>query len=618
MKYVPALTIFLLLYCAAQVAVAAPAITGVSADVRCFNSHTGKADLSYTLADIANGCPAIAIYGSRGEHVRELYPGNQSSGTQSITWDGVNSFGVPVPDGEYTAVVRLASLVGERQPKLVQVFSNFALAGGDFRLPETEKATNASGFTFRPERDNASVAVSDPAGQQVARWEVSADPEADHSYAGPVAINSSGYLYVVAYGDQKLDALNKPWIHDPTRFCRIQIFDPSGRAVASFGSYGSEEGQFGSVSSLAVDRQDNLYVGDLLNHRVVVVDPVGHQITGWDYSAVEVGYSYSPAAIGLNSSGYIFTADSDNGCVDVFSPLAAGTARITVDNTPPHVEATAHGNLHAGWYSSSCRIYIQAADAGSGVREIVYRLDDLPVEQIGGDRTMLTVTGGVHRLSYWSVDNLGNAGAPQTLDFKVDTASPETKATLAGEGTGDWYRSPVNVSLSAEDGGSGVAQTQYSFDGLAWADGSSFRLEREGDNVAYLRSADEVGNLETPEKLVVGIDETAPVIRPSLNGTCPEGWYTSDVVVTLVAEDAGSGIEATEYSRDGRSWSRYTAPFTVQPGLENKVYYRTIDKAGNAASGVRDIPFWPAEVPELAEVPSHSPSPGSALSNNSA
>jgi len=82
----------------------------------------------------------------------------------------------------------------------------------------------------------------------------------------------------------------------------------------------------------------------------------------------------------------------------------------------------------------------------------------------------------------------------------------------------------------------------------------------------------------------INIDKTPPAttIAPS-GSTGNNGWYTSDVQVTLTATDneGGSGVKNTEYSFDGTNWNLYTVPFTITNEGTTIVYYRSTDNAGN-------------------------------------
>ncbi len=79
-------------------------------------------------------------------------------------------------------------------------------------------------------------------------------------------------------------------------------------------------------------------------------------------------------------------------------------------------------------------------------------------------------------------------------------------------------------------------------------------------------------------------DKTAPVTAISLSGTAGnQGWYRSDVTVTLIGDDKqGSGIAETRYSLDnGATWNLYTSPFVIQTEGSINILARSWDFAGN-------------------------------------
>jgi hypothetical protein len=57
------------------------------------------------------------------------------------------------------------------------------------------------------------------------------------------------------------------------------------------------------------------------------------------------------------------------------------------------------------------------------------------------------------------------------------------------------------------------------------------------------------------------------------------GWFTSNVAVTLSASDnsGGTGVKETEYMVNSGSWTTYSSPFTVSTAGTNTVYYRSYD-----------------------------------------
>ena len=79
-------------------------------------------------------------------------------------------------------------------------------------------------------------------------------------------------------------------------------------------------------------------------------------------------------------------------------------------------------------------------------------------------------------------------------------------------------------------------------------------------------------------------DTTPPTTSISVVGTSGDnGWYVSDVDVTLagVDEAGGSGVKSTEYSFDGTTWLGYAGPVTVSAEGVTTLYYRSTDNADN-------------------------------------
>jgi sugar lactone lactonase YvrE len=72
------------------------------------------------------------------------------------------------------------------------------------------------------------------------------------------------------------DSQGNSYITDGYINSRVAKFDKNGDWVKSWGSKGSGPGQFNIPHSIAIDRQDNVYVGDRTNHRIEVFDTDGN------------------------------------------------------------------------------------------------------------------------------------------------------------------------------------------------------------------------------------------------------------------------------------------------------------------------------------------------------
>ncbi|MCX7778873.1 MAG: PxKF domain-containing protein [Patescibacteria group bacterium] len=147
----------------------------------------------------------------------------------------------------------------------------------------------------------------------------------------------------------------------------------------------------------------------------------------------------------------------------------------------------------------------------------------------------------------------------EELTGPTDNLPPTTTATLTGnEGLNNWYLSAVEVALTAIDneGGSGVAQTKYSFDQNSWFSYTQpLMINSEGVTTLYYYSIDNAGNSETVKTVLIKIDQTPPVITINsptagfylLNQPVLADWSVSDEVSGLASVIAtipnGAAIE---------------------------------------------------------------------------
>ncbi|MBO0847725.1 MAG: DUF1349 domain-containing protein, partial [Nocardioides sp.] len=168
-----------------------------------------------------------------------------------------------------------------------------------------------------------------------------------------------------------------------------------------------------------------------------------------------------------------------------------------------------------------------------------------------------------------------------------DNTAPTTTATAdpAGpDGANGWYTGPVTVALAAadNDGGTGVARTEYQLDGGAWtAYAEPVTVSGDGQHTVAYRSADKAGNVETAKTLAVKIDATAPLTTAAFAPGNDAGWHNGAVPVALTAADATSGVDTTQYKLDDGAWTAYTGSVDVTGDGEHTLLYRSTDKAGN-------------------------------------
>jgi hypothetical protein len=250
------------------------------------------------------------------------------------------------------------------------------------------------------------------------------------------------------------------------------------------------------------------------------------------------------------------------------------------DNVPPVATASLSGSAGAGdWFVSPVDVTLHATDDSSGVAAIHFRTDGGAWQLYANP---VTVGGeGSHSIEYYATDLAGNNESARTATFHIDTVAPVTSAQLAGTLAGDGsYISSVTVTLTASDVTSGVQSEQYRVDGGPWRTYSSpFALGGNGTHMLDYFATDVAGIAESVRGQsirITGDFHSAPVSTLSSSGVAgANGWYISQVTVTLTAT-SGSGLATSiAYRIDGNAWVTYTQPFALPDGRHVLEYVAT-------------------------------------------
>lgn len=114
-----------------------------------------------------------------------------------------------------------------------------------------------------------------------------------------------GYFRQVT--DMAWDSLGNTYISDGYINSRVAKIAPDGRWLKSWGSYGTQPGQFNQLHSIAVDAEDHVYVADRTNRRIQVFDTQGNLLK---IITIQVPFPEdAPVAIGnrptASTAGYL-------------------------------------------------------------------------------------------------------------------------------------------------------------------------------------------------------------------------------------------------------------------------------------------------------------------------
>src|SRR5687767_334486 len=197
--------------------------------------------------------------------------------------------------------------------------------------------------------------------------------------------------------------------------------------------------------------------------------------------------------------------------------------------------------------------------------------------------------------------------------YEGDTTAPVTQASLVGtSGTNGWFKSSVQVSLSATDDFSGVANTFYSVDGgVTETYSGAFIISAPGQHTVQFWSVDNAGNTEATQMVEVKVDGVAPVVTAAANpSTAPKRPHSVTVTISGSATDAVSGISGASFNViDEYGVTQPSGPVTVQAngsysfslvlpatkhGSDKNGHLYTIvvtatDQAGNTASATTTL-----------------------------
>ena len=117
-----------------------------------------------------------------------------------------------------------------------------------------------------------------------------------------------------------------------------------GTFLATWGSEGSEDGQFNSPYGIAVDGSGKVYVADSGNHRIQKFSSKGIFLATWGSNGLRNGQFDSPHGIAVDGSGNVYVADSGNHRIQKFNP--DGTFLATWGS-----QGSGNGQFYFPWHS---------------------------------------------------------------------------------------------------------------------------------------------------------------------------------------------------------------------------------------------------------------------------
>ena len=281
---------------------------------------------------------------------------------------------------------------------------------------------------------------------------------------------------------------------------------------------------------------------------------------GWNNTPVDVPFTTADDLSGVQSadpaSPLHFTSEGSNQTQQVTVTDKVGNSAtftsptIHIDLTAPSTTAILPGvSQNQEWFTNAVPVTLSASDNLSGVANTFYTINGGAPQTYSATFTLSA--DGVYALEYWSVDIAGNTETHKTRTVRIDSTAPVTQASASGTaGTNGWFRSAVQVSLSATDNLSGVQNSFYQVDGgAAQTYTGAFVLSTLGQHTVNYWSVDNLNNTEATHSLLVKIDNASPVVTAAANpSTAPKGPRPVTVTISGSVTDAVSGLASASFN----------------------------------------------------------------------
>ncbi|MCR9153182.1 MAG: hypothetical protein NXI09_03675 [Bacteroidetes bacterium] len=197
---------------------------------------------------------------------------------------------------------------------------------------------------------------------------------------------------------------------------------------------------------------------------------------------------------------------------------------------------------------------------------------------------------GQQKVTYQSLDFVGNQESSKNKEFVVDLTAPSTSLSKSGDQSGDIFSARSKFSLSPTDALSGVDYTSYNFDNGNKKYGRNVSLASlsDGEHTITWFSEDQVDNREGDKSYTFYLDRTAPVSSIAIQGDLCESKYdyiSERSKFNLTSTDNKAGVQSTEYSIDGGTYSNFSSSLNLpnKNGLVT-VRYRATDKVNNRSA----------------------------------
>ena len=145
------------------------------------------------------------------------------------------------------------------------------------------------------------------------------------------------YPYAVAVSDSGEVVVSEHYSH------RISVYSREGKHIRSFGSKGSNKGQFQYPYGVAITSDNNVLIADRDNHRIQMFTMEGRFVKSVGQKGKRQLQFDHPSGIAVHPSGRVFVADKNNHCIQVLNPDLSYSHMFGSEGSAPGQFSFPHG-----------------------------------------------------------------------------------------------------------------------------------------------------------------------------------------------------------------------------------------------------------------------------------
>jgi hypothetical protein len=167
------------------------------------------------------------------------------------------------------------------------------------------------------------------------------------------------------------------------------------------------------------------------------------------------------------------------------------TVYVDINNVTSSIDFIYYEDSGIKYVNNSTIFMINWNDGtGSGLQNIFYKIDSEPFSAYSASFTLLGYSEGLHNITYYTIDNVGNMELEKDITIYLDIAALDLNIFYDVIYSSTYIDENTSISItSIEDLGSGVKNVQYRIDGSTWINGTEFNLNglALGEHTIYYR-----------------------------------------------------------------------------------------------------------------------------------